>query len=90
MIIAFGSYLLNVLVGLLAQLRLIHLGWVHHALYFWVFISSLAALILLRELWLILTVACLALFPRAKPRTWLHPTLASVGLIGYVLAIRGA
>jgi hypothetical protein len=58
-------------------------------LYFVVFAAALAALVLTRETWLLLTAACLAAMPKARPRTWLHPTLATAGLVGYVLAIRG-
>ena len=87
--VAFGLYVLNLIVGVAAQLRLAHFGVWHHLLYFVVFATAVAALILAREGWLILTAGCLALMPRARPRTWLHPTLASIGLAGYVLALRG-
>jgi hypothetical protein len=52
-----------------------------------VFASALAALVLAREAWLGLSVACLAYFPRARPRTWLHPALGVAGLMGYLLAM---
>jgi hypothetical protein len=87
--LAFGLYLLNLLVGLAAQLRLAHFGIWHHGLYFVVFLGALVALVVEREAWLTLTAACLAAMPKARPRTWLHPTLATVGLAGYVLALRG-
>ncbi len=87
--LGFALYVLNLLVGLAAHLRLWHFGIWHHLLYFVVFISALAALVLTREWWLLLTVGSLAWFPRAKPRTWLHPTLGVVGLVGYLLAVRG-
>lgn len=87
--VGFGLYALNVLVGLAAQLRLGHFGIWHHGLYFAVVVSALAALVFTREWWLLLTVGCLAWFPRARPRTWLHPTLGVVGLVGYLLAVRG-
>ncbi len=85
-VLGFGLYLANFSVGLAAQLRLARFGVWHHVLYFAVFASAVAALVFAREWWLILTVACLALFPRARPRTWLHPTLGVVGLAGYWLA----
>jgi hypothetical protein len=86
---ALSLYLLNLGVGLAAQLRLARLGVWHHRLYFAVFVSAAAALLLLREGWLLLTVACLALFPRARPRTWTHPALGLTGLLGYALALLG-
>lgn len=85
--VAFGLYLLNLAVGLAAQLRLGRFGVWHHVLYFAVFASALAALVLAREGWLLLTAACLAYFPRARPRTWVHPALGIVGLMGYLLAV---
>lgn len=86
--LAFALYLLNFAVGLAAQLRLGRFGVWHHLLYFAVFVSAAATLVFLRSPWLAVTVACLAIFPRARPRTWLHPTLGVVGLAGYVLALR--
>lgn len=84
--LGFGLYLANFLVGLAAQLRLGHFGIWHHLLYFTVFASAIAALVIAREPFLLLTVACLALFPKARPRTWLHPTLGLLGLVGYLVA----
>ncbi|MCS7069541.1 MAG: hypothetical protein N2Z75_06640 [Meiothermus sp.] len=82
-------YLLNLLVGLAAQFRLGHFGIWHHRLYLVVFVSAVLAVVFSREWWLLLTVGCLALFPKARPRTWLHPTLGVIGLIGYLLALGG-
>ncbi|RDI96673.1 hypothetical protein DV704_02365 [Meiothermus sp. QL-1] len=87
--LGFALYLLNLLVGLAAQLGLGPFGLWHHLLYLGVFLGTLAALAASREAWLWLTVACLALFPKARPRTWLHPTLGVLGLLGYLLALRG-
>ncbi|GIW35417.1 MAG: hypothetical protein KatS3mg072_2750 [Meiothermus sp.] len=87
--VGFGLYVLNMLVGLAAQFRLGHFGIWHHGLYLVVFICAVLAMVFAREWWLLLTVGCLALFPKARPRTWLHPTLGMVGLVGYLLAVRG-
>lgn len=87
--VAFGLYTLNLLVGVAAQLRLGHFGIWHHGLYLAVFVSTLATLVFAREWWLLLTVSCLAIFPKARPRTWLHPTLGMTGLVGYLLALGG-
>ena len=85
--LGFGLYLLNFAVGFAAQFRLARFGIWHHLLYFVVFGGAVAALVFAREWWLLLTVACLAGFPRARPRTWIHPTLGVVGLVGYLLAV---
>jgi hypothetical protein len=61
-VVGFSLYVLNLLVGLAAQLRLAHFGLWHHGLYLLVFISTLAALVYSKEWWLLLTVACLTLF----------------------------
>ncbi len=87
--VGFGLYVLNLLVGLAAQFRLARFGLWHHGLYLVVFVSAVLALVFAREWWLLLTVGCLALFPRARPRTWLHPTLGVVGLVGYLLSVGG-
>lgn len=86
---AFGLYLLNLGVGLAAELRLARFGVWHHLLYFAVFASAAAALFFTQEAGLILTVACLAVFPWARPRTWMHPTLGVLGLVGYLLGLWG-
>lgn len=85
--IALGLYLLNLGVGLAAQLQWARFGVWHHLLYFAVFASAIASLLLLREYGLLLTIACLALFPRARPHTWVHPALGIIGLLGYALAL---
>jgi hypothetical protein len=83
--VGFGLYGFNMVVGLAAQF-----GWRfgiwHHVLYFVVFLSTGLAFLVSREPSLVLTLACLALFPKAKPRTWLHPTLAFMGAAGYLLS----
>ncbi|MCX8089162.1 MAG: hypothetical protein ACK40N_13220 [Meiothermus ruber] len=87
--VGLGLYILNLLVGLAAQLRLAHFGIWHHALYLVVSASAVLALALTHDGWLLLTIACLALFPKARPRTWLHPTLGVVGLMGYLMSVGG-
>lgn len=87
--VGFSLYVLNLLVGLAAQLRLARFGLWHHGLYLVVFLSTVLALVLTREWWLLLTVGCLTLFPKARPHTWPHPTLGAVGLVGYLLSVGG-
>jgi hypothetical protein len=79
-------YGLNLLVGLTAQLRLLRFGKAHHVLYAVVLAAALAALLVDRHPALVLTVAALAVFPAARPRTIWHPALALLGLVGYLAA----
>ena len=84
--LAFGMYLANLAVGLVAQVTGVKFGRAHHGLYAIVTVAALGALISTggaTGLWL--TVGALAVFPGARPRTVLHPILAVVGLIGYLV-----
>ncbi len=85
--IGLGPYLLNCVVGLAAQLRHWHFGVWHHVLYAVVFATAIATTIVAFHPALILTLAALAVFPKARPRTAAHPTLAAVGALGYMLAL---
>lgn len=80
-------YALNVAVGLGAQFGGMRFGPWHHILYAVVCITAGAALVFAFEVGLLVTVAALAAFPFARPRTPLHPSLAAVGATGYVLAL---
>lgn len=88
-------YLANLLLGVTVQFRLVSLHrmrWVHHALYFVVFVGALLALIglmIARSKWwmLTLTIGALAVLPRYKGGTRPHMILALLGLIGYGLAL---
>ena len=90
-----GLYLANLLLGVTVQFRLVSLHrmrWVHHALYFVVFVGALLALIglmIARSKWwmLTLTIGALAVLPRYKGGTRPHMILALLGLIGYGLAL---
>lgn len=85
LIVGSGIYLANVLLGLAAQFLGVHAGRWHHALYAVVFVSTCATAIVDFRPPLLLTLGALALFPKARPRTVLHPLLAGVGAVGYVL-----
>ena len=88
-------YLANLLLGVTVQFRLVSLHrmrWVHHALYFVVFVAALLALIglmIARSKWwmLTLTIGALAVLPHYKGGTRPHMILALLGLIGYGLAL---
>jgi Ca2+/Na+ antiporter len=87
-------YIANLLLGLSLQLRLINLHrarWVHHALYFCVFVAAGAATVALfssGRWWALLpTLACLAVLPRFKGGSRWHASLTLLGLLGYVVAL---
>ncbi len=88
-------YLSNLMLGLGLQLRLWRLDrakWIHHLLYFLVFVSAAAvtyALLRAGGRWwgLLPTLACLFALPRAKGGTRWHMLLTVTGLLGYVLAL---
>jgi hypothetical protein len=84
---AFGLYSVNMLVGVVAQLRWFHFGKAHHVLYFVVFSVALAALASTLNPWLLLTIAALAVLPKSRPGTWWHPICAMVGFLGFGLAM---
>ena len=83
--IGLGAYALNLGVGLLAQLGGHRFGVWHHVLYAVVFATAVLAAVLAFHPALIVTLLALAAFPKARPRTVLHPTLAAFGLLGYLL-----
>lgn len=85
-LVGFALYLLNVAVGILAALG-VRFGRGHHILYAVVLASALAATWAAFAAPLLLTVAALAVLPRTRPRGAWHPTVAMVGLLGYVLAL---
>ena len=76
-------YLLNCLVGVVAQVGGVGFGRWHHALYALVFASTLGALAVNFGAGLCVAVAALTLLPLARPRTFWHPTLAVIGLLGH-------
>ncbi len=82
---AFAFYLLNCSIGVLAQLRILHLGILHHLCYALVLITTLIALIGDFHPGLLVSVCALVLFPKARPRTLSHPSLAVIGGLGYLL-----
>jgi hypothetical protein len=86
-LVAAGLYALNMLVGLTAQLWGIGFGRAHHVLYAIVFVSAALATVVEFRVSLLVTVAVLAAFPRARPRTSWHAVLAVLGALGYVPAL---
>jgi ABC-type uncharacterized transport system permease subunit len=86
-VIGFTAYLLNFGVGLMAQLGGHRFGSWHHVLYAVVCVSSGLAAALAFHPALVVTLVALAAFPKARPRTILHPSLAVVGLLGYLVTL---
>jgi hypothetical protein len=88
-------YLANLMLGAGLQWRWWHLHrarWVHHALYFLVFVSAIAATFALSRLegrwWALLpTLFCLFVLPKARGGSRRHLLLTTTGLLGYVLAL---
>lgn len=85
--VAAGLYVVNCLVGLVAQFGGIGFGGWHHALYAIVLVAAVLALPGNFGPGMCVVVAALLLFPRARPRTFWHPLLAGLGLLGYVLTL---
>jgi hypothetical protein len=90
-----GLYLANLALGVAVQFRYVSLHrmrWVHHALYFVVFVGAIlavAGLMIAKSKWwmLSLTIGALAVLPRYKGGTRPHMVLALLGLVGYGLAL---
>ncbi len=90
-----GLYLANLTLGMAVQLRYVSLHrmrWVHHALYFVVFVAAILAMVGLMvggsKWWMLtLTLGALAVLPRYKGGTRPHMILALLGLVGYGLAL---
>ena len=78
-------YVLNLGVGFMAQMRWYDFGLAHHILYFFVFVSAIAATLVHFHPLLLITLADLTYMPVSKPGTWKHPAAAMVGFSGYLL-----
>ena len=83
-LLGMSLYALNCVVGLAAQFRGTKFGVWHHVLYAGVFAAAGAAAWVNFRWPLLVTLGALAAFPLARPRTRSHPTLAVVGLLGYL------
>jgi hypothetical protein len=84
-------YTANLLLGAGLQLRLYHLHktrWVHHALYFCVFVAAIASALSSSRWWgLLPTLVCLAVLPRFKGGSRMHMGLTLGGFLGYGLIL---
>lgn len=86
-LLAFALYLGNAALGLYAQLGRRRFGIWHHLAYATVFAAAIAATIVDFHPALLLTLAVLVVFPKARPRTPWHPGLAALGAVGYLVAL---
>ena len=86
-ILAFALYLANALLGVAAQLGRRRFGIWHHVAYATVFAAAIAAAIVEFHPALLLTLAVLVVFPKARPHTPWHPGLAVLGGVGYLVAL---
>lgn len=85
--LALALYLGNATLGIVAQLGRRRFGIWHHLAYATVFAAAIAAAILEFHPGLLLTLAVLVVFPKARPRTPWHPGLAALGAVGYLVAL---
>jgi polyferredoxin len=93
--VGLGLYIANLALGVGVQFKLVSTKrwhWVHHALYAVVFAGAIAATlgsVILGARWwpMALTLGALAVLPRYKGGSRLHMTLATLGFVGYVLAL---
>ncbi len=83
-----GLYLVNLLFGLGLQLRFYRLRrakWLHHALYFCVFVAAIASTLSSLRWWVMIpTLICLTLLPRFKGGSRIHAFLTTTGFLGYI------
>ena len=84
-------YFINLSLGLGLQLRLYNLHrarWVHHTLYFCVFVTAIASAARSPRWWVMTpTLICLTLLPRFKGGSRTHAVLTLTGLLGYILLL---
>lgn len=85
--VGLSVFVLNVLVGVIARFAHMGFGLWHHVLYAVTFATTILATLAGVRFGLLVTLAALAVFPRARPSSPWHPALAAVGLGGYVLAV---
>jgi hypothetical protein len=94
---AFALYLANLALGVSVQLRWVstkRARWLHHALYFAVFVGAIAAAVALfavggRWWGFLLTLAALAVLPSFRGGTRIHMALTIGGFLGYLVAASG-
>lgn len=74
-------------VGIIARLGKYHFGRFHHLLYFLVFASAILSMFLEPALSLGCTLLCLSIMPFIKAKSFLHPFVAGIGLVGWILYV---
>lgn len=86
-LLGLALFALNIAVGLVAWRGRVHFGRFHHVLYAAVFVAAAMAAIVEFHPGLVVTLVALAVLPAVPARSPLHPTLAVVGLVGYLAAL---
>lgn len=79
-------YAINLAVGIAARVLRANFGVFHHWLYAVVFATAGAATVFAFHPALLLTLLALAIMPLTKPHSAWHPSVATVGALGYVAA----
>jgi hypothetical protein len=77
-------YVINLAVGVSAQVFHAKFGVVHHWLYAVVLAGAIAATVLAFHPALPVTILALVIMPSTKPGGALHPAVAVVGALGYI------
>ncbi len=85
--IAAAVYGVTMLVGLAARIQRTRFGFWHHIAFFFVCATSLAAVLLNRNPWLILTLVCLVILPFMPGKADRHWIVAMIGALGLIAAI---
>lgn len=85
--IAAAVYAVTMLVGFAARLQRTRFGFWHHVAFFFVCATALAAVLVSRNPWLILTLVCLVVIPFTPGKSDNHWIVAVIGSIGLIAAI---
>ena len=85
--IAAAVYAVTMLVGLAARMQRTRFGFWHHVAFFFVCATSLAAVLVTKNPWLILTLVGLVVLPFTPGKADNHWIVASVGSLGLIAAL---
>lgn len=87
LLLGFGTYLLSVILGMVAWQRRIHLGRWHHIAYGAACIGTGAAIVFSFHIALAIPAACLAVMPRLPGRSIHHKVVGMLGIGGWVVSM---
>jgi len=80
-------YAITMLVGLAARMQRTKFGFWHHVAFFFVCATSLAAILVSRNPWIVLTLVCLVVLPFLPGKSAKHWMVSSVGAVGLIAAM---